>query len=50
MDWNTNVMSTMLNGSRQTLLSALPSNLKTVTWAFATGECGNETWAGLRPD
>jgi hypothetical protein len=23
--------------------------LKTVTWAFATGECGGENWGGLAP-
>jgi hypothetical protein len=30
----------------QTVLSAIPSNLTTLTLAFATGECGSETWSG----
>lgn len=37
LDWNTNVVST-------TALSE--AGLDTVTWAFATGVCGSETWAG----
>jgi chitinase len=50
MDWNTNVMSTMVYGNRQSMLSAMPDKLDVLTWAFATGECGSESWAGLRPD
>ena len=47
-NWNTLVMSTVVNSaSLAPLLSALPSNIKTVTWAFATGECGQENWAGM---
>ncbi|WP_322114245.1 carbohydrate-binding protein [Aquabacterium sp. A7-Y] len=49
MDWNTNVISTAVPGSRQPLLDALPSGVRTVTWSFATGECGQETWGGLQP-
>jgi hypothetical protein len=49
MNWNTNVISTAVTGSLQPLLSVLPSGVKTVTWAFATGECGSETWAGIQP-
>jgi chitinase len=49
MDWNTNIISTNVTGTHEALLSAMPSNLKTVTWAFATGECGEESWAGIAP-
>ena len=45
---NTYVMSTMVNEtSLTTLAQALPSNVDTATWAFATGECGSENWAGI---
>ncbi len=49
MNWNTNVISTSTTGSLQPVLNVLPSNLKTLTWAFATGECGSENWAGVTP-
>lgn len=49
MNWNTNVISTSVTGYAQNLLSVLPSGLNTVTWAFATGECGAENWGGLMP-
>ncbi len=49
MDWNTNVISTLVTGTRSSLLSVLPRGTKTVTWAFASGECGNENWGGVTP-
>jgi hypothetical protein len=49
MDWNTSTMDTMVTGSRQPILNVLPSGAKTVTWAFATGECGSENWGGVQP-
>jgi chitodextrinase len=49
LDWNTNVMTTAVTGSRQPVLSVLPAGVKSVTWAFATGECGSENWGGLTP-
>jgi hypothetical protein len=51
MNWNTNVISTEVTGasSAVSLLSVLPQGLNSVTWAFATGECGQETWGGLSP-
>jgi hypothetical protein len=27
----------------------MPTALQTLTWSFATGECGSETWAGIQP-
>ncbi len=49
MNWNTNVMSSEVTGASQpvSVLSIMPSKLKTLTWAFATGECGSESWGGI---
>ena len=49
MNWNTNVISTAVTGTLSPLLSVKPAKLKEVTWAFATGACGSETWGGLAP-
>jgi hypothetical protein len=49
MNWNTTVISTAVTGSAQPVLSVLPAKAKALTWAFATGECGNENWGGLTP-
>lgn len=47
----TNVMSTKApsgnTGSLMPLANSLPSGINTVTWAFATGDCSNENWAGI---
>jgi hypothetical protein len=37
-DWTTNVVSTV---------ALSDAGLDSVTWAFATGVCGSETWAGI---
>lgn len=50
MNWNTNVMSTAVTGALTPLLQVLPAKTPAVTWAFATGECGTENWAGIAPD
>lgn len=50
MNWNTNVISTAVTGTLTPLLSVLPEKVAAVTWAFATGECGKENWAGMAPD
>jgi hypothetical protein len=47
MNWNTNVLTTAVTGSTQTVLTAMPSNESTLTWAFATGACGSENWGGI---
>ena len=49
MNWNTNVISTAVTGTLSPLMSVKPAKLKEVTWAFATGACGSETWGGLAP-
>ncbi|MEI7703785.1 MAG: cellulose binding domain-containing protein [Deltaproteobacteria bacterium] len=50
MNWNTSLMSTAATGSLQPLIHVLPARVPSVTWAFATGECGKENWAGIAPD
>ncbi len=49
LDWNTNILSTAVTGSRQPVLSVMPAKQPSATWAFATGECGSENWAGVSP-
>jgi len=49
MNWNTNVISTNVSGSPTTLAVDLTgAGAKTVTLAFATGECGSENWGGVQ--
>jgi hypothetical protein len=48
MNWNTNVISTMVTGTRTALVDDMVANhAKTITLAFATGECGSENWGGV---
>jgi chitinase len=48
MDWNTNVVSTMVPGSRTPIGDDLvASGGHAITLAFASGECGSEGWAGV---
>jgi len=48
MNWNTNVISTMVPGAATELATDLAANGgKTITLAFATGECGSENWGGV---
>jgi chitinase len=49
MNWNTNVISSAVAGTLTDVLTVMPTNLKTLTWSFATGECGSENWAGIQP-
>jgi hypothetical protein len=49
MDWNTDELETAVTGSRQPVLSVMPAKQNSVTWAFATGECGSESWGGVTP-
>jgi chitinase len=48
LNWNTNVLSTKVTGTLQPLLGVMPAKLNTVTWSFATGECGSENWGGVQ--
>jgi len=48
MNWNTDGIQTNVSGSAQPFASDLTSHGgKTVTLAFATGECGSESWGGV---
>jgi len=49
MDWNVSQISTSVTGSRQPVLNAMPARQGSLTWAFASGECGSENWAGVTP-
>jgi chitinase len=49
MNWNTNVIETNVSGTPAPLASDLTAaGDKTITLAFATGECGTENWAGVQ--
>lgn len=50
LNWNTNVLSTAITGTLAPVLNVIPAKLAAVTWAFATGECGSENWAGVSAD
>jgi hypothetical protein len=56
LNWNNNVMQTKVTGTAipvagaGSLLSTTLPNLETVTLAFATGECGSESWGGVSAD
>lgn len=41
------VMGTTINGVEEPVLQSMPSNLSTMTWAFASGACGSEKWVGV---
>ncbi|MGU7811558.1 glycosyl hydrolase [Burkholderia sp. AW49-1] len=47
MDWNTNVISSAITGQLRPVLSVLPTQVRALSLAFATGECGSENWAGV---
>ena len=47
MNWNTNIISTKVNGTTQQFVNAIPTNDKIVSLAFATGTCTDSKWAGL---
>jgi len=51
-NWNTLVMSSKVldpSAAMPTTLATILTNtsLKAISWAFATGECGAENWAGM---
>jgi hypothetical protein len=51
MNWNTDVVSTTVSGAATPLAGDLTqAGGKTVTLAFATGECGSESWGGVPGD
>ncbi len=49
MNWNTNTISTKVGGDLTAFATDMSgSGHATVTLAFATGECGTETWGGVK--
>ena len=49
MNWNTFVFSSSVTGTLTPVLNVMPAKNTNLTWAFATGECGSEGWAGVTP-
>jgi chitinase len=48
MDWNTDqVMTDVLGTPQLAFVAATDNGLTALTFAFATGECGSENWAGV---
>jgi hypothetical protein len=48
MNWNTNVVETKVSGTATPIATDLVQHGgKAITLAFATGECGSETWANV---
>jgi len=48
-NWNTGAIQTSVTGTSESVVLAMPAGNTTLTWAFATGTCGSETWAGISP-
>jgi chitodextrinase len=46
-DFNTGLQRSAVTGTVQPVTSAMPN--KTLIWAFATGTCDAESWAGISP-
>jgi chitinase len=46
-DFNTGLQRSAVTGTVQPVTSAMPN--KTLIWAFATGTCDSENWAGISP-
>ena len=49
LNWNTDVFSTNVTGTLTPVVQIMPAANTVLTWAFATGECGSESWAGITP-
>ncbi|KAJ3381977.1 hypothetical protein HDU92_005010 [Lobulomyces angularis] len=48
-DWNNGLIRSKVTGAIKEILQVFPSKLDTLTFAFASGECGSELWAGITP-
>ena len=46
-DFNTGLQRSGVTGTVQPVTSAMPN--QTLVWAFATGSCDSESWAGISP-
>jgi chitinase len=50
LNWNTFVLTTNVSGTTQSVASMLKATgVDTLSWGFASGECGAETWASVSP-
>ncbi|GIL71451.1 hypothetical protein Vretifemale_2008, partial [Volvox reticuliferus] len=49
LDWNTYTISSSVTGTWRPVTQVMPSGLQVLNWAFATGTCGSESWAGANP-
>ncbi len=56
MNWNNNVISTKITNTTNFVTPVVQvrnnslKNLNNISLAFASGNCGSETWAGITPD
>ena len=48
-NWNTGEQQSAVTGTAQAVTSAMPTTDSTLSWAFATGNCGSENWGGISP-
>jgi hypothetical protein len=48
-NWNTGEQQSALTGTTEAVTSTMPTDDSTLTWAFATGDCGSESWGGITP-
>jgi hypothetical protein len=48
-NWNTGEQQSAVTGTTEAVTSAMPTDNSTLTWAFATGDCGSESWGGISP-
>jgi len=48
-NWNTGAQQSAVTGTAELVTAAMPTKNSTLTWAFATGTCGSENWAGITP-
>lgn len=50
MNWNNYIISTDVTHTTNTPIVNILAPDSTLNWAFATGECGSENWAGVPAD
>ena len=48
-NWNTGEQQSAVTGTTEAVTIAMPTDNSTLTWAFATGTCGSESWGGITP-
>ena len=48
-NWNTGQQQSAVTGTTEAVTSAMPAKDSTLSWGFATGNCGSENWGGISP-